>query len=72
MLYCKNCRRQVDESETEIGGKIDKVERWPDDGINSATGEKMLFMVRKHKICGGEVVDQDSIDGVKKVLRPKN
>ena len=72
MLYCKKCQKEVVESETELGQKIGDIERWPDDGINQKPNEKMFFPVRVHINCGGEVIDQDSIDGVKKVLHPES
>ncbi len=70
MLYCKKCKREVEENETEIGGKIGEAEQWPGDGINPGPSQKMLFRVRQREVCGGEVVDQDSVERVKKVLHP--
>ena len=72
MLYCKKCKEEVEKNKTELGQKIVDRERWPNDGVNTASGEKMLVPVRQHKICGGEVFDQESIEGAKKVLHPES
>ncbi|MBU6214746.1 hypothetical protein KGM48_02800 [Patescibacteria group bacterium] len=69
-LYCKKCQRDVDESETSIYGKIDKFERWPDDGTGRGS-ERMTFAMCQHNECGGEVIDRASVEGVKKALHPE-
>jgi hypothetical protein len=63
---------EVKEEETEMRQKIGEVGFLPADGSDGPQKEKILFPVRIHTVCGGEVIDQDSVDGVKKVLHPES
>lgn len=55
--YCHKCKlTPIAESETELAQKLDEVELSPSHETNSPeTKQKMWFVVRVHKGCGGEV-----------------
>jgi hypothetical protein len=72
MLYCKKCQKEVAESETDLGVKQDDIKYATGNELGQGPGDKGIFIRRRHKDCGGEVVDQDSVQGVKDALHPNS
>jgi hypothetical protein len=73
MLKCKKCGKEVTESETGWADKFIDTRTMTGNELGDGPTQKMTMRVRMHAgDCGGEILDQDSVEGVKNVLHPES